>query len=96
MEIIAVGPIMLQAPIAPVVRVRQSFGMMTERYSTLVGIDTDAGISRSGESWSNFLVSSRHERVHAIREGLAPLGCVDMRLLCLKCQQNLVLEQVLS
>jgi D-galactarolactone cycloisomerase len=70
-KIKSVEPIVLGLPLAQ--PVQTSFGRMTHRYAILVRIETDDGTVGWGESWSNFPAWSPYERVHTIREGLAPL-----------------------
>ncbi len=70
MKITGVEPVVLGFELTEPVRV--SFGEMVHRYAILVRIDTDAGISGWGESWSNFPAWSPRERVYTIREGIAP------------------------
>ena len=70
MKIQNVEPLVVGMPIAE--PVRTSFGTMTHRYAILVRIETDAGLVGWGESWSNFPAWSPYERVHTIRDGIAP------------------------
>jgi L-alanine-DL-glutamate epimerase-like enolase superfamily enzyme len=70
MKITAVEPVVVKADLTEPVRI--SFGQIEHRHAILVRIDTDVGLSGWGESWSNFPAWSPYERVHTIREGIAP------------------------
>jgi L-alanine-DL-glutamate epimerase-like enolase superfamily enzyme len=53
--------------------IETSFGRMTTRAVVLVFIDTDAGITGMGETWTNYPAWAPEERLLTIERGLKPL-----------------------
>lgn len=71
MKITDVIPIVLSYPLET--QVKTSFGRMRRRTNLLVQIETDAGISGIGESWTNFPHWGFEERRATILKGVRPL-----------------------
>jgi L-alanine-DL-glutamate epimerase-like enolase superfamily enzyme len=71
MKITEVIPRVLSCPLRD--PVLTSFGAMRRRTCVLVQIETDAGITGVGESWTNFPHWAFEERRATVREGVRPL-----------------------